>query len=92
MVKPADPRSVATKMFSIEVMVRGYHIYQDSWDAGIGEQLPCKREPGNRKDLFAVAVVRPNVTIGHAPKKISSVCSMFVLRGGTTHIRVIAPS
>ena len=79
MLKPADPRSVATKMFSIEAMVRGYHVYLDHWDAGTGEQLPCKREPGNRKDLFTVAVVRLNVTIGH-------VCSMFVLRGGTTHI------
>ena len=44
-------------------MVRGYHVYQDSWDAAVGEQLPpckLKREPVNRKDLYAVAVVRPS--------------------------------
>jgi len=34
----------------------------------IREQLPCKREPGNRKDPFAVAVVRSHVTVGHVPK------------------------
>ena len=27
----------------------------------IGEQLPCTREPGTRKDPFAVAVVRSSV-------------------------------
>ena len=29
----------------------------------IGEQLPCTREPGTRKDPFAVAVVRSSVTV-----------------------------
>ena len=33
---------------------------------------------------FAVAVVRLSVTVGHVPEKISSVCSMFLLHGGTT--------
>ena len=56
----------------------------------IGERLPCKREPGNRKDPFAVAVVRSRDTVGHVPKKISSVCSMFLLHGGTLHCQVIA--
>ena len=37
-----------------------------------GEQLLCTREPGNCK-----VVVRLSVTIGHVPKNISSVCSMF---------------
>ena len=37
-------------------------VYQDSWDATIREQLPqCKGEPGNHKDLFGVAVVKPLV-------------------------------
>ena len=80
-----------TEMLSIEEMVRGYHVYQEIWDAALGEQLSCKREPGNCKDPFAVAVVRALVTVGHLPKKISSVCSMFLLRGGTIHCQVIAP-
>ena len=50
-----------------EATVRGYHVYQDSWDgmqlSRIGEQLPCTREPGKRKDPFAVAVVRSSVTV-----------------------------
>ena len=69
-----DLRTVATETFSIELRealvnatVRGYHVYQDS-RAGcsyrvshIVEQLPCTREPGTRKDPFAVAVVRSSV-------------------------------
>ena len=72
-VETSSRLSLATKTFSIEAMVRGYHVYEDSWDATIGEQSPpCKREPGNRKDLFTVAAVHGE-TIGHVPKKISSV-------------------
>ena len=26
---------------SVEVMVQGYLVYQDEWDAGIGEVLQC---------------------------------------------------
>ena len=62
-----------TETLSVEAMVRGYHVYQEIWDAALGEQLSCKREPGNRKDPFAVAVVRALVTVGHLPKKILSV-------------------
>ena len=81
-----------TETLSVEAMVRGYHVYQDIWDTALGEQLSCKREPGNRKDPFAVAVVRALVTVGHVPKKISSVCSMFLLRGGTIHCPLPFPS
>ena len=28
--------------------VRGYHIYMSTWDAIIGEELPCKRETTNK--------------------------------------------
>ena len=40
-------------------MVRGYHAYQDSWDASIGEELVC-----NLQDPFAVAVVKSDVALG----------------------------
>ena len=49
--------------FSVEAMVRGYHIYRSVWEAAVGEQLNCIREVGNRSDTFAVAVVKANDTI-----------------------------
>ena len=36
--------------------VRGYHIYQDIWEANYGELLNCTRKTGNVFDLFAVCV------------------------------------
>ena len=41
--------------FSIQAMVRGYHVYQDEWDAVIGEVLQCRRETGDQHDPYAVA-------------------------------------
>ena len=43
--------------FSIQAMVWGYHIYQDEWDAVIGEVMQCRRETGNRHDPYAVATL-----------------------------------
>ena len=36
---------------------------------------------GNRADPFAVALVRGEAIVGHVPKKISSVCSLYLRRG-----------
>ena len=33
-----------TASFSVEAMVRGYHIYKDIWAAVVGKEFPCKRE------------------------------------------------
>ena len=43
---------------SVEAIVRGYHVYKDTWATVVGEELPCQHEDGNRADSFAVAVVR----------------------------------
>ena len=42
--------------------------------------LQERPRPGNYKDPFAVAVVSSCVTIGHVPKKISSVCSYVLVQ------------
>ena len=35
--------------------VRGYQVYKNIWDASIGEELACQREPSNGVDCYAVA-------------------------------------
>ena len=50
----------------------------------IGEDLSCTREVENYRDLFAVAVVRSGVIVGHVQRKV---CSMFLRRGGTISCR-----
>ena len=68
--------------FSVESMVRGYHEYQDVWDAPVHEVLSCEREVGNVYDTFAVAVKKDDEIVGHCPRKISAICSIFIRRGG----------
>ena len=47
-----------------------------------------QREDGNRADSFAVALVRGEAIVGHIPKKISSVCSLYLRWGGSIVCRV----
>ena len=68
--------------------MRGYHAYKHTWAAVYGEELPCEREAGNRVDAFAVAVMKDGTVVGHVPKKISSVCSLYLRRGGSIICRV----
>lgn len=63
-------------------MIRGYHVYKAVRDAQIGEELLCATEPGNIRDLYAVVVKKSSLTVGHIPMKISTLCSLFLQRGG----------
>ena len=74
--------------FTIEAMIRGYHIYRDIWSAVFDEELPCQRETGNISDPFAVGVLKDGVIVGHVPRKISSICSLFLQRNGSIICRV----
>ena len=69
-------------------MVCGYHVYRDIWVAAVGEELSCGRKTDNHWDPFAVAVARSGITVGHVPRKISSIWSMFLRRSGVIGCRV----
>ena len=58
----------------VEAMIRGYHEYQSIWEAEVGENLTCIREPGNVRDPYAVAVTKPesSTIVGHVPRKMSA--------------------
>jgi len=58
-----------------------YHV---CWMLVIGEQLVCEREERNPSDRYAVAVKKVVTSyIGHGPRNISTLCSLFIRRGGT---------
>ena len=74
--------------FSIEPMIRGYHEYKFVWDNPfVGEDLLCEWEVGNSHNTHAVVVkkvIDGNLTVvGHVPRRLSSICSTFLRRGGT---------
>ena len=50
--------------------------------------LACEREPRNEHDRYAVAVKKDGQIIGHLPRIVSRVCSLFMRRGGSIHCTV----
>ena len=74
--------------FSIESVIRGYHEYKDVWVAVVGEELLYTREPTNREDRFAVAVTKDSNIVGHKPRKISALYSLFLRQSGSITCRV----
>ena len=81
--------------FSVQSMVRGYHVYQSVWDATCDDEiLPCKREVVNIHDPSSVAITKGttgivvgHVRLGHVPRIISPIYSIFIRRGGTISCR-----
>lgn len=70
------------EMLAIDSAMRGFHVYKNEWNPVLGETLLCKREFGNIHDPYAVAVFRDKTTIGHIPRKISSLC-FFLKKNGS---------
>uniref|UniRef100_A0A1X7USE7 HIRAN domain-containing protein n=1 Tax=Amphimedon queenslandica TaxID=400682 RepID=A0A1X7USE7_AMPQE len=72
--------------FSMDSVVRGYHIYKEIWTPYFGENLSGVAEPSNIHDPYAVAMKRSsdNATVGHIPRRILSVCFFFLKKGTIT--------
>ena len=87
-VEMTEASTEAVRSFTREAMVRGYHIYNSIWEAYIGEELSCQRDEDNEHDPYAVAVLKSATIVGHLPRKVSTLCSLFIRRGGTIHCRI----
>ena len=66
-----------TAEYIVESCVRGYHYYQNIWDPVIDEVLACAPH-----DRYAVAVYKDTQVVGHVARKISTVCYLFLRKGG----------
>ena len=79
----------------VSSFIRGYHAYMDDWEPKLDEEYPLKREPDNKKDENAVAIVRKkqvnNIAdledimsrvdvLGHAPKLMALWLTKFLKR------------
>lgn len=83
---------MALYSFTVESMIRGYHEYNCIWEnPSVEDYLLCEREIGNPHDTHAVAIkgsvagdtTGAVTTVGHIPRKISAICSIFIRRGGS---------
>ena len=57
-------------------------MYKAVWTSVIGEELSTEREHGNPEDVFAVAIMKSGITIGHIPRKISKTFWYFIVHDG----------
>ena len=72
-----------TSALRLDSSIRGYHVYSEMWTTVFGEILFPERELNNVVDQYAVAVTKDSgETVGHFPRKISRLCSMFIEQGG----------
>ena len=63
-----------TSSITVESFIRGYNVYKDvaDWDPQLQEERILKREPNNKKDNNAVAVVRPLISLDISESQKSS--------------------
>ena len=67
-------------------------MYQDEWTPVLHETLSCCRELANIHDPFAAKVMKAGSTVGHLLKKISSTCSLFIMKSGVISCKVTDPN
>ena len=68
---------------STDTVNRGHHVYKEVWMPIIGEVLQCEKEEGNSHDLYAVAVKKLDSIVGYVSHTISTLCNLFLYRGGS---------
>ena len=44
--------------FTVESVIRGYHVYEEVWSSVIGEVLVCRRDTRNRHDPLLLLCVK----------------------------------
>ena len=76
---------------SVRVPFHGHDFYKSIWSPAIGEVLVCDPEFGNKEDPYAVKVVTSDgTTVGHVPRRISTLCHLFLLKNGSIICQISA--
>ena len=72
---------------STDTVIRGHHVYKEVWTPITREVLQYEKEKGNSHDLYldlyAVAVKKLDSIVCHVPRTISTLCHLFLSRGGS---------
>ena len=66
----------------VKSVVRGYHIYKDEWNPGIGDIFKLDIEEANRHDRYAVSDIVGEKIISHVPQEISKIIYYFISNQG----------
>ena len=77
-------------VYELRWSVRGYYIYRELWEAACAEVLTCVRETENVSDIYAVADVTNDETVGHVPRDRQRVAIFrtFKFRRAVLHYKI----
>ena len=68
--------------------IRGYHVYNKTWEAVVREALVHVRKIARKRfRSINCSCCERGIVIGHLPRKLSRVCSLFLRRGGTINVQ-----
>ena len=60
--------------FTVESVIREYHIYKEVWSSVIGAVLVYHHDTQNCHNPFAVDICKGTTVVGHMPRQISAIC------------------
>ena len=63
--------------FTLNSIVHDYYIYRDVWNTSVRETVNCERESRNLKDTYTVALLKDGVIVGHVPRTISCMYTLY---------------
>ena len=72
------PRLKKMEVHTFSSVIRGHHIYKETWKAYIDEELITGCEEENVFDRHAAALLKNGEVVGHMPRTIAR-CSMFLV-------------
>ena len=80
------------KLYEYQAAVRGFHVYQKSWQPIVQQTLYCSHEKENPFDCFAIKTCDADGnTVAHLPMEVSGV-TKFLLDRGASVILILTPA
>ena len=46
------------EVYEVNSIVRGHHVFKEIWTPFIGQDLECKRDVSNTRDVYAVEIMQ----------------------------------
>ena len=75
-----DQAEITVAVALKQLCVNGYHVYKDVWAAVVSEELVWRKRKFSR---HVCCISNESVIVGHLPRKISPVTSLFFIKDGT---------
>ena len=64
---------------------------KDMWNPPVGEKVNCEHEGRNPEDPYTVTLRKDGVIVGHVPRTISCICTIFLRQGGEIQGTITGP-